>query len=88
MQYIWSSRIDKILEAGHSLLSAGIRNWALDRGAALAALDEFFAQGISVLGGYIYTLAGKAEDIDRGIVAGTGAALVRGQASHRGIFTQ
>lgn len=56
MQCVWSDRIDKILAAGHSLQSVGIRNWALDRGAALAALDEFCAQGISVLGGDVYVL--------------------------------
>ena len=58
MENIWSSEIDLILSVGRTLESAGVRNWALERDAALAALEQLSAMGVAVLGGDVYSVSG------------------------------
>jgi len=57
MGNIWSSEIDRIFGVGYSLENIGVRNWALDREAALKALEELSAKGIAVLGGDVYAIS-------------------------------
>jgi hypothetical protein len=54
MENIWSSEIDSILRVGHSLESVGVRNWALEREAALNALEQLCVLGVAVFGGDVY----------------------------------
>lgn len=58
MEQIWSSEIDLILSVGRNLESAGVRNWALERGDALSALQQLSIIGVAVLGGDTYSVAG------------------------------
>lgn len=59
MENIWSSEIDSILSAGHSLKSVGVRNWALEREVALKALEQLSTVGVAVLGGDVYVVKGN-----------------------------
>jgi hypothetical protein len=59
MKIIWSSEVDSILNAGRSLESVGVRNWALERDAALSALDKLSAIGVAALGGDVYVVNGQ-----------------------------
>jgi hypothetical protein len=54
MAYMWSEQIDAVLAAGGSLEQEGIRNFALEKSAALLALDQFFELQVAVLGGDVY----------------------------------
>ncbi|MDP3391861.1 MAG: Imm40 family immunity protein [Methylococcaceae bacterium] len=56
MEKYWSSEADMILGVGRSLEDVGVRNWALSREAALAALIKFSEIGIAVLGGDVYSI--------------------------------
>ena len=58
MENIWSDEIDAILSVGRTLDSVGVRNWALDRDAALAALERLSAMKVAVLGGDVYAVSG------------------------------
>ncbi|MEW9899031.1 Imm40 family immunity protein [Chitinivorax sp. PXF-14] len=58
MENIWSSEIDSILSVGRTLDSVGVRNWALEREAALAALEQLSAIKVAVLGGDVYAVNG------------------------------
>ncbi|MGH8601616.1 MAG: Imm40 family immunity protein [Gammaproteobacteria bacterium] len=58
MEHIWSSEVDSILGVGRFLESVGVRNWALEREAALAALEQLTAAGVAVLGGDVYAVSG------------------------------
>jgi hypothetical protein len=58
MEHIWSGEIDSILSVGRTLNSVGVRNWALDRDAALAALEQLSAMQVAVLGGDVYAVSG------------------------------
>jgi len=57
MENVWSGEIDSILRAGRSLESAGVGNWALEREAALKAIERLSAKGVAVLGGDVYTVS-------------------------------
>ena len=59
MEMIWSSEVDSVLAVGRSLEDVGIRNWALNRGDALAALSKLAEIGIAVLGGDVYSVNGR-----------------------------
>jgi hypothetical protein len=59
MKPVWSSEIDPILSVGKALDGMGIRNWALERHAALSALERLSELGIGVLGGDVYHFDGK-----------------------------
>ncbi|WP_170305784.1 Imm40 family immunity protein [Pseudoduganella ginsengisoli] len=59
MENIWSSKIDAILSVGHSLERIGVRNWALEREAALKALQQLSAIGVAILGGDVYVVQGE-----------------------------
>ena len=53
---------DAILAIGRSLEEADVRNWALTGEQALAALNQFEAKGIGVLGGEVYEVrSGKLQ---------------------------
>lgn len=54
METIWSKKIDAILSIGRPLKDTGVRNWALNKECALAALDQLAVAGIAVLGGDVY----------------------------------
>ena len=54
MIIIWSSEIDSILGVGQSLENNGVRNWGLERDAALVALEKLSEIGVAVLGGDVY----------------------------------
>jgi hypothetical protein len=58
MEMIWSIDIDSILNIGCSLEGVGVRNWALERDAALVALEQLAALGVAVLGGDVYAVSG------------------------------
>lgn len=58
MEHIWSSEIDSILSIGRSLESVGVRNWALEREAALAVLEQLCVMRVAVLGGDVYAISG------------------------------
>jgi hypothetical protein len=51
MENIWSVDVDSILSIGRSLENLGIRNWALERNDALAALQRLAEIEVPVLGG-------------------------------------
>ncbi|MFC5473993.1 Imm40 family immunity protein [Paraherbaspirillum soli] len=53
------NEIDSILSVGRSLENIGVRNWALEQEAALAALDQLSAIGVAVLGGDVYAVSGS-----------------------------
>jgi 23S rRNA A1618 N6-methylase RlmF len=57
MAHFWTSEIDEILSAGHSLVGSGVRNWALERAEAIVALDELLALSVGVLGGDVYSIS-------------------------------
>ena len=59
MKYVWSAEVDRVLCVGRSLKVIGIANWALERSAALAALEKLFAMGVAVLGCDVYLIAGE-----------------------------
>jgi hypothetical protein len=59
MENVWSSGVDPILSVGRSLEDVGVRNWALSREDALAALTKLTEIGIAVLGGDVYSVNGK-----------------------------
>jgi hypothetical protein len=48
---VWSKEIDAVLSVGRPLDDIGVRNWALEREAALAALEQLSAMEVAVLGG-------------------------------------
>ena len=52
----WSKKVESIISKGISLHNSGVSNWALTKDQALAALDQFEAKKISVLGGDVYEL--------------------------------
>lgn len=54
MRRVWSEEVDSILGVGRSLESVGVRNWALERDAALSALERLSDLGVGVLGGDVY----------------------------------
>lgn len=56
----WSDEIDQILSDGISLHDLGTNNWALDRPAALAAIDHLGAMRVPILGGDVYRLENGA----------------------------
>ncbi|MBV8619169.1 MAG: hypothetical protein JOY84_09930 [Curvibacter sp.] len=58
MEHIWSSEIDTVLSVGRTLDSVGVRNWALEKGAALAALEQLSTMKVAVLGGDVYAVSG------------------------------
>lgn len=60
MEKIWSNEIDAILSVGRSLTDVGVRNWALSRGEALAALAKLAEIEIAVLGGDVYSNIGRS----------------------------
>ncbi len=60
MEHIWSSEIDSILSVGRTLNSVGVRNWALDKDVALAALEQLRTMQVAVLGGDVYTVSGAS----------------------------
>lgn len=59
MSFVWSEKIDSILSVGFFLDSLGIRNWALRRDEALAAIDQLEALGVPILGGDVYQLVNE-----------------------------
>jgi len=58
MEIFWSSEIDAILSIGRSLEDVGVRNWALSRKDALAALTKLTEIDTAVLGGDVYSVSG------------------------------
>jgi hypothetical protein len=58
MKNVWSHGIDSVLSVGRDLGSVGVRNWALERGAALMALEQLSAMKVAVLGGDVYAVKG------------------------------
>lgn len=54
MDTIWSRKADEILKIGHPLNKVGVRNWALTKSDALAALEQFLRCHIPILGGDVY----------------------------------
>ncbi len=58
METFWSFEIDPILSVGRSLADVGVRNWALSRVEALAALTKLTEIGVAVLGGDVYSVSG------------------------------
>lgn len=58
MEHIWSSEIDSVLSVGRTLESAGVRNLAFERDAALASLEQLSATGVAALGGDVYSVIG------------------------------
>lgn len=56
MKTVWSSQIDNVLKNGHSLSQIGVHNWALEKGAALSALDKLEELQVPVLGGDVCEL--------------------------------
>ncbi len=63
MENIWSTEVDVLLSAGRSLEDVGVRNWALSRGEALAALAGFAQIGIAVSGGDVYSVNGSSVEL-------------------------
>jgi hypothetical protein len=59
MEIIWSSDVDSILSSGRNLIDIGVRNWALERSAALVAVNRLADLGIPVLGGDVYAENGN-----------------------------
>lgn len=53
---MWSAEIDSILSAGRSLEEVGVSNWALERQAALAAIERLSRIGVAILGGDVYLI--------------------------------
>ncbi len=58
MAYVWSADVDPILSVGHYLISYGIKNWALNRGDALLAINALANLEIPILGGDVYVSSG------------------------------
>ncbi|MBK3475711.1 hypothetical protein JJD66_06420 [Pseudomonas sp. MF6751] len=56
MNFIWSERIDAILNCGLLLESMGVQNWALRRDDALRVINELEALDVPILGGDVYQL--------------------------------
>lgn len=60
MKCVWSEDVDAVLSVGRTLKSIGVRNWALDRQAALAALERLATLQVAVLGGDVYAVRGES----------------------------
>lgn len=56
MDVFWSYEIDRILNKGHPLSDVGVRNWGLNKGMAIDALNIFKEHEIAVLGGDVYLI--------------------------------
>lgn len=54
MIFIWGEKIDSILSSGISLENIGVKNWALERDAALRAIKELEDVGVAILGGDVF----------------------------------
>lgn len=59
MKPVWSKDVDPILSVGQPLDSVGVKNWALERRAALAALEQLSEMGVGVRGGDVYVSDGE-----------------------------
>jgi len=54
--WVWSERIDPVLETGVELFAQGIHNWALPEQQAMIALSHLEELHVAVLGGDVYQM--------------------------------
>jgi len=93
-EYVWSATTDRILGIGLPLIDIGVRNWALSPSQALAALEQFCAAEIAILGGDVYEMRDGRLHLthdnwfcDRGPDEEQGAFVLRSVSQARGYIT-
>ena len=56
MKIVWSEEVDAVLSVGYFMGPSGIRNWALSKNQAIAAIEKLEHMGVAILGGDVLVL--------------------------------